>query len=125
MTCPSCEAACWNNGRNRSGTRRYRCSKCQKTFSETRWSVGGMYLPRDKVLLVVHLLVEGNSIRSTERLTGVSRNTIMRLLKKLGDRCSDLLRRHVSEVAVRHLELDEIWTFVRKKQPRLIESRII
>ena len=119
MTCQKCAATCHRHGRNRSGTQRFRCPVCYKTFSEKRWSVGGMYLSRDKVRLVVHLLVEGNSIRSTERLAGVHRRTILTLLKKLGDRCSDLLRRCVRGMAVRHVELDEIWTFVGKKQHRL------
>jgi hypothetical protein len=39
--------------------------------------LGNMYLPEAKALMVLQLLVEGNSIRSIERITNVNRNTIM------------------------------------------------
>ena len=45
----------------------------------------------DKQASVISALVEGNSIRSTERMTGVHRDTIMRLLVKIGDGCSVIL----------------------------------
>jgi IS1 family transposase len=65
---------------------------------------------------VLHLLVEGNSIRSTERLTGVHRDTIMRLLVQAGDGALALLDDRMRNLKVRHIECDEIWTFVRIKQ---------
>jgi hypothetical protein len=48
-------------------------------------------LKADKQHMVLNLLVEGNSIRSTERITGVHRDTITRLLLKAGDLCRDFL----------------------------------
>ncbi|MEX0711386.1 MAG: MT-A70 family methyltransferase [Pirellulales bacterium] len=48
-------------------------------------------LTADKKLSVVHLLVKGNSIRSTVRLTGVHRDTIMRVLMRVGNQCRELL----------------------------------
>lgn len=81
-------------------------------------------LAPDKQLSVIHLLCEGNSIRSTERLTGVHRDTIMRLLVKTGGRCRDLLDRTMRGLVLRHIELDEIWTFVHCKQKQVpVEER--
>ena len=48
-------------------------------------------LKADKKLAVIHQLVEGSSIRSTERLTGVHQDTICRLLVKVGNQCRELL----------------------------------
>jgi hypothetical protein len=69
-----------------------------------------------KALLALQLLVEGNSIRSAERITGINRNTIMVLLMKAGERCAALLQSKVRNVPVTDVQCDEIWTFVRKKR---------
>lgn len=51
-----------------------------------------MTVDEEKALLALQLLVEGNSIRSTERITGIDRNTIMRLLVLAGERCEQMMR---------------------------------
>ena len=71
-----------------------------------------MTVSEEKALLAIQLLVEGNSIRSTERIVGIDRNTIMRLLVVAGQRCERLLRDRVQNVPVEHLELDEVWAYV-------------
>jgi transposase len=68
---------------------------------------------------VLHMLVEGASIRSTARLTGVHKNTIGRLMVRFGEGCRVVLDKRLRELTLRHVELDEIWTFVAKKQGRL------
>jgi transposase-like protein len=45
-----------------------------------------MYIPEDRAVLALQLLLEGNSIRSTERITKLDRNTIMSLLVLAGQR---------------------------------------
>lgn len=65
---------------------------------------------------VISLLTEGNSIRATERLTGIHRDTIMRLSKRVGDACHRLHHARMRQLQVSYLELDETWGFVRKKQ---------
>ena len=69
--------------------------------------------------MVAHLLVEGNSIRSAERITGVHHTTILTLLAHLGVGCSALLRQRIRNVPAHDLQLDEIWGFVGKKQRRI------
>jgi IS1 family transposase len=76
-------------------------------------------LRREKKIEVLHHLVEGNTLRSTTRLTGVHRTTIQRLLVDFGGRCQDFLDRKLRGLALNHVECDEIWTFVGKKQSRL------
>ena len=70
---------------------------------------------------VISLLTEGNSIRATERLTGIHRDTIMRLSKRIGDDCHRLHHARMRQLQVSCLELDETWSFVRKKQQNLQE----
>ncbi len=68
---------------------------------------------------VLHMLVEGSSIRATERITGIHRDTICRLMVRFGDGCRQLMDEQFRGLQLKHLELDEIWTFVLKKQGRL------
>jgi len=76
-------------------------------------------LQRRKQIAILSALVEGNSIRSVERMTGVHRDTIMRLMVQTGTHCQTLLNRMARNLDCTRLELDEIWTFCRKKQNRL------
>ena len=64
---------------------------------------------------VVAALVEGNSIRSTVRMTGVAKNTVIRLLLDLADGCAAYHDRNVRRLKVRRLQCDEIWQYVGSK----------
>jgi len=64
---------------------------------------------------VVRCLVEGNSIRSTVRITGVAKNTIVRLLGELGCSCAGYHNQHVLNLKVRRLQCVEVWSFVGAK----------
>lgn len=78
-----------------------------------------MYAPKDKLLLAVQMLVEGNSIRSTMRISGLDQNTIMKALVLAGERCEKLMGKLIANVPVRDVECDEIWGFVGKKEKRV------
>jgi IS1 family transposase len=69
-----------------------------------------------KQTAVIAALLEGNSVRSTERITGVHRDTICRLLVEVGDRCNDLMDGAMRNLRCQYVQCDEIWTFVGKKQ---------
>ena len=74
------------------------------------------HLRTEKKLAVLAALVEGCSVRSTERLTNVHRDTICRFLARVGDGCSALLDDRMIDLPCERLELDELWSFVGKKQ---------
>jgi IS1 family transposase len=73
-------------------------------------------LNKDLQIRVVAALVEGNSIRSTSRMTGVARNTITTLLVDLADACAGYHHSHVRGVKIRRLQCDEVWSFVGAKR---------
>ena len=73
-------------------------------------------------MFALNCLVEGCSIRSTERLTGLHRDTIMDLLVLAGGRCERLMSERIQGVPVKAVQADEIWTFVKKKEKRRRES---
>jgi IS1 family transposase len=70
----------------------------------------------DAAMRAIQCLIEGCSIRSTERLTGLNRNTIMRLLIVAGQRTADRMETLMYGLRPKHLQCDEIWTFCQKKQ---------
>lgn len=80
------------------------------------------HLPLNKKLLVLSALVEGNSIRSIVRMTGVNKRTILRLLCEAGETAQDILDSQMIGLQSRYVQVDEIWTFVGKKQKQLTED---
>lgn len=77
-------------------------------------------LSKDKRAQMISCLVEGNSIRSTERMTSTHRDTIMRLMVSVGEGCDNLMDEKMRNPPCRRIEVDEIWTFVQKKQRHLV-----
>jgi IS1 family transposase len=65
---------------------------------------------------IVNCLVEGNSIRSTERLTNTHRDTVMRLMVQAGEGCRALMDAKMRGLTSNRIEVDEIWSYVGKKQ---------
>jgi IS1 family transposase len=75
-----------------------------------------MRLPVAKAELVLHLLTEGSAIRSIERVTGVEKKTILRLLVQVGEGCERMLAERIKGVPVQDVQSDEVWGYVRCKE---------
>jgi IS1 family transposase len=73
-------------------------------------------LPTEKKTLAVSMLAEGNSIRSIERITGVHRDTIMRLGVRMGEGCQRILDEKLRNLNCHRIEVDEVWGFIGMKQ---------
>jgi IS1 family transposase len=96
------------------------CVHLQKRAADPHPWIGPMnILSRDQQIAVISALTEGMSIRATERLTGIHRDTIMRLAARVGQGCTELHDRRMVGVRTGRLELDELWAFVAKKQKRV------
>ena len=88
MECASCQGPTIKWGKDRNGHQRHRCKSCGVTITDTPPNpIAPLRLGMDRATLVLQLLVEGMSIRSTERVTGHHRDTITRLLVLAGDKC--------------------------------------
>lgn len=75
-------------------------------------------LPMEKRIAVISALAEGSGIRQIERMTGINRNTIMNLGVRVGQGCASLLDRKMRNLACQHLQFDELWGFIGKKERR-------
>jgi IS1 family transposase len=76
-------------------------------------------LNTDKQIAVIAALAEGSSIRAIERMTGVHRDTIMRLGVRVGQGCKALMDFKMQNLSCARLEIDEIWGYIGKKEIRL------
>jgi IS1 family transposase len=73
-------------------------------------------LPKETQALVIGSLVEGASIRSVERMTGVHRDTIMRLGARVGNACGKMMEATMRDLSCSRIEIDELWGYVGKHQ---------
>jgi len=73
-------------------------------------------LNTDKQIAIIGALTEGSSIRSIERITGVHRDTIMRLGVRVGKKCELLLDSKMQDLGCNYLQFDELWGFIGKKE---------
>jgi len=73
-------------------------------------------LPVSRRAQIINCLVEGNSIRSTERMTNTHRDTVMRLLVEVGNGCATIMDQEMRDLPCRRVQVDEIWAYVQKKQ---------
>lgn len=72
-------------------------------------------LDPEKRAQAVSALVEGNSIRSVCRMTGIARNTISSLLVDLGTACAEYQDKALQNLRCRRIQCDEIWAFCYAK----------
>ncbi|MCK9362154.1 MAG: IS1 family transposase [Syntrophales bacterium] len=72
-------------------------------------------MPVEKAVSVIQHLVEGCSIQSTERITGVEKRTILSLLELVGPRCENLMQDRTKALTIKECSCDEIWGYVGMK----------
>jgi IS1 family transposase/transposase-like protein len=117
MECPLCNGATRRFGRNRNGSQRYRCDSCRRTFTPAdAMIVDGRRVDAARMILCLRMLLEGNSIRSVERITGVHRDTIIAAVVTYGTACKAFMERTVVNTHADDVQADEIWGFVGCKE---------
>src|SRR6185312_8693244 len=123
--CRSCGGRTIGWGKDRQGNARRRCKSCGVTVALVPVNpLGTMRLDMEKAVLCLSLLTEGSSIRSTERVSGVHRDTICRLLRVAGAKCETILSRLVRNVPVKDVQADELWCFVGMKEKTKVRKAI-
>jgi IS1 family transposase/transposase-like protein len=121
MICISCQHEQTKpHGKDRHGNPRKRCVLCGKTFTVVPPKLlGDFRVPVETAKMALRLLTDGMSIRAAERITGLHRDTICRLVVFYGNACRRFLDRNMRGLNLTHLQFDEQHTFVAKKQARL------
>jgi len=113
MKCCHCtSASVVKNGRSRHGHQRWLCRDCHRTCGEQ----DHRRLAPDKRTAALDHYLEGVGLRATERLVGVSHNSVMNWV------CEEVAGKVLAQVpasAVEWVEADELWTYVKKKTKRV------
>lgn len=124
MLCPLCQGETRRFGRNRNGSQRYRCNACRRTFTdEVTRPVERRCLAPEKAVFCLRMLLEGNSIRSVERLLGVHRDTIIAAMVEAGENCKRFMEATIRSIPVENIQADELWGFVLcKEKTRLLRD---
>lgn len=79
-------------------------------------------LSQEQRTQVIAALVEGNSIRATVRMTGVAKNTVVKLLTEVGMACADYQDRVLRDLPCKKIQCDEIWSFCYAKEKNVPEE---
>lgn len=82
------------------------------------------FISMAKRIAVISALVEGCSVRSTSRMTGVSKGAILRLLASIGYACAEYQDRVIRNVNAKRIQVDEIWSFVGARQKNVREHHL-
>lgn len=113
------------SGKTASGTQRYKCTDCGKRFTESTELFGGMRIGLDKAAKIIELLCEGMSISATARFTDTDAHTILDLLAYVGDACDHYMEKHIKNVFVGDVQVDELWQFIFCKKSTAKRKRYV
>lgn len=80
-------------------------------------------LPASDRVRILHMLCEGQSIRSIERIAGVSKNTVAKLLSDAGAVCAEYQDRVFRDLTCKRVQVDEIWSFTYAKQKNVAMAK--
>jgi transposase-like protein len=112
-------------GFKKNGNRNYTCTSCGRNFVRTAGTI--FYrsrIKREEAKQIAALLVEKNGIRSIGRVTERNRNTIVRFTDKLAKKCKQANEFLLHDVKLGAVEVDEIWTFIKKNKRKLSRKDI-
>src|ERR1043165_6550696 len=110
MIVASCDHSAYRtNGVDRHGNTRFRCKLCGKTWVEVKPvnPLGDMRIDVADAKLALRLLVEGNSVRGTARITGLDKKTLLKLIVRFGDAFKRFLDERMRGLTLTHLQFDE------------------
>jgi IS1 family transposase/transposase-like protein len=122
-TCQHTDAK--KHGKDKAGNPRMRCKACGKTWTVVDRPLGAMRTSLREAAAVLSLLLEGMSVRSAARITGLKPNTICDLILIVGANCDKLLCDKVRGVSASFVQCDEIWSFVSCKEKTRVVNRFV
>jgi IS1 family transposase/transposase-like protein len=114
--------ACQHNqtrkhGHDHLGNQRFRCLLCGKTLIDrSNRPLGDLRIDHARAVMVLRMMLEGSSLATIRRLSGVSKNTISALLLLVGERCQRFLKARIRNVQTGDIQVDELWAFIGCKE---------
>ena len=95
------------------------CKTCKKRFSETRCTAffGSKY-SRETIQNILRTVAEGNGVRATARLLGLSKDGVNNIILVAGEHCERVLSNLLTSLTLTEVQLDELWAFAKKNKAR-------
>lgn len=102
------------------GAPRFRCAVCDKRVSaRTGTAYAGIRTDEVTYRYAVTALAEGLALRAIGRMFGLDKDTLCGWLPRLGAHCESVMNYFFRDLHLNECQLDELWTFVYKKQDQL------
>jgi len=126
VACPNPDCRAYNKiglmnvirkGTQRNGTRRYQCTECKRTFARTiNTPFFHKHLKKKEIIRICRLLAEKISFRGIARATGHHLDTIRAIADAIAKHCKKFNDYFIKELNLTPVEVDEMWSFVKKKK---------
>ena len=99
--------------------RKYICKSCGLVFNDrTNTAFFDLRTKNEKVLIALKMIIKGMSLRSVAEILSVKLDTVRGWLARAADHSEEVNKVLLVDLNVSKVELDELWTFVKKKQFR-------
>ena len=104
-------------GQQRNGTQRYQCTDCKKTFARTiNTPFFHRHLSKKEIIRICKMLAEKTSFRAIARITDHHLDTIRSIASAIAEHCKKFNDYFITELNLTPIEVDEMWSFVKKKK---------
>ena len=104
-------------GQQRNGTQRYQCTDCKRTFARTiNTPFFHRHLSKKEIIHICKLLSEKTSFRAIARITNHHLDTIRAIASAIAEHCKKFNEYFITELNLTPIEVDEMWSFVKKKK---------
>ncbi len=102
-------------GKNNERTLLY-CRTCGTRFAATKATAFfGFHVSEDMIRHIIHHAAEGVGVRATARLLGIDKDTVNRVILRVGEHCEVVLKNLLCSLQMTEAQLDELWAFVKKR----------
>lgn len=131
MQCPLCHhPSSHKHGKTSKGSQRYRCPSCKQTFTDTFDTIYyRRQVSQEEVRIVLQSHCEGTSLRGIGRISGLSYNTGVSLVRAASQKAQLVHNAEVQAIDTDAIAADELWSFVEKNRstacPQNSKSEIV
>lgn len=105
------------NGVQSNGTQKYKCKDCNRNFVRTiNTPFFHKHLKKKEIIQICRLLSEKTNFRAIARITGHHLDTVRSIADSVAKHCKKFNEYFVKELELTPIEVDEMWSFVKKKK---------
>jgi len=126
VACPNPKCRCYNKlglrnvirkGKQKNGTIRYQCTDCKRTFARTiNTPFFHKHLSKEEIIQICKLLAEKTGFRAIARATEHHLDTIRSIADVVAQHCKKFNEYFITELKLTPIEVDEMWSFIKKKK---------